>query len=47
VLALLRQETARSLALAGCATLDEVGRQHIFAASGLPGFMEERIARAA
>jgi L-lactate dehydrogenase (cytochrome) len=47
VLSLLRQETARTLALTGCATLDDLGRQHIFPASRLPGFMEERIARAA
>ncbi|MDF9773289.1 alpha-hydroxy acid oxidase [Pseudomonas baetica] len=39
VLHLLRQETARSLALLGCASLDQLGRQHLAAADKLPGFL--------
>jgi L-lactate dehydrogenase (cytochrome) len=40
VLSLLRQETARTLALIGCASVDEVGRRHI--RSGPPGFSTQR-----
>ena len=39
VLGLLRQETARTVALLGCASLDELGRQHITAAGRLPEFL--------
>lgn len=39
VLALLRQETARTLALIGCASVDDVGRRHLAAAGALPDFL--------
>lgn len=39
VLNLLHQETARTLALLGCANVDELGRQHIAAAGSLPEFL--------
>lgn len=39
VLQILRQETERSLALLGCASLDQLGRQHLTAADKLPGFL--------
>ncbi|MEB0184441.1 alpha-hydroxy acid oxidase [Pseudomonas sp. Bout1] len=39
VLSLLRQETARTLALLGCANLDEINRQHITVAGKLPHFL--------
>jgi L-lactate dehydrogenase (cytochrome) len=39
VLALLKQETQRTLGLLGCANLDELGRQHIAAAGRLPDFL--------
>jgi len=39
VLSLLRQETARTLALLGCANLDEISRQHITVAGKLPQFL--------
>ncbi|MEG7359560.1 alpha-hydroxy acid oxidase [Pseudomonas citronellolis] len=39
VLDLLRQETERTLALLGCARLDDLGRQHITAAGRLPNFL--------
>jgi L-lactate dehydrogenase (cytochrome) len=42
VLTLLRQETARTLALVGCASVDELARQHIAAAGALPDFMQLR-----
>lgn len=41
VLALLRQETARTLALLGCAGVDEVARRHIVPAGALPDFMRD------
>lgn len=41
VLALLRQETARTLALLGCAGVDEVDRRHIVPAGALPDFMRD------
>lgn len=40
VLSLLRQETARTLALLGCANLDDVSRQHLTAAGKLPEFLK-------
>ncbi|MGG2561188.1 alpha-hydroxy acid oxidase [Pseudomonas aeruginosa] len=39
VLELLRQETERTLALLGCARLDDLGRQHIAVAGRLPNFL--------
>lgn len=39
VLGLLRQETERTLALLGCAQLDDLNRQHLTAADRLPGFL--------
>ena len=39
LLALLRQETERTLALLGCASVDELGRQHLRLADRLPAFM--------
>ncbi len=42
VLALLRQETARTLALIGCASVDDVTRRHICPAGTLPDFMLQR-----
>jgi L-lactate dehydrogenase (cytochrome) len=41
VLALLRQETARTLALIGCAKVDDVARRHIAPAGTLPDFMRD------
>lgn len=43
VLSLLRQETARTLALLGCANLDEVTRQHITVAGRLPQFLSAAV----
>ncbi|MES2258584.1 MAG: alpha-hydroxy acid oxidase [Pseudomonadota bacterium] len=42
VLNLLRQETVRTLALIGCASVDEVGRHHIAPAGRLPDFIQQR-----
>jgi L-lactate dehydrogenase (cytochrome) len=39
VLSLLQQETARTLALIGCASVEEVGRRHLRPADRLPDFM--------
>lgn len=39
MLSLLRQETARTLALLGCAHVDELGRQHLIQAGRLPDFL--------
>jgi isopentenyl diphosphate isomerase/L-lactate dehydrogenase-like FMN-dependent dehydrogenase len=39
VLSLLHHETARTLALIGCANVEEVGRHHITSALRLPDFM--------
>jgi len=40
VLSLLRKETERTLTLLGCASIDELGRQHIRPADNLPQFMQ-------
>ncbi len=39
LLGLLRQETERTLALLGCASIDELGRQHLRLTDQLPAFM--------
>lgn len=41
LLALLREETERALALLGCASIDELGRHHLRRADQLPGFLTE------
>jgi L-lactate dehydrogenase (cytochrome) len=45
VLHLLRQETERTLALIGCASVDEVGRHHIASAGRLPEFLHRSAAQ--
>ena len=39
VLSLLKQETQRTLALLGCSSFDDLGRQHVHAADRLPQFL--------
>lgn len=41
-LSLLRKETERTLALLGCASVDQLGRHHLAAAGRVPGFLQER-----
>lgn len=42
LLALLRAETERTLALLGCGSVDEVGREHLRPAGRLPNFLTAR-----
>lgn len=44
-LALLRKETERTLALIGCASVDEVGRHHLTDGAWVPDFLRERRVR--
>jgi L-lactate dehydrogenase (cytochrome) len=41
LLTLLRAETARTLALLGCASIDDLCREHVRPAAALPAFLAE------